>query len=330
MLRLKFLLAPALILTAAAASAQFTDVINSNRPGESMSAFSVGKTVLQAELGFTAVKEEHSNLGWDSKGLNSDLVVRYGAFLEQLEFIGELQHQVDRYNYPDIGISGSTRNAMKVFSFGAKYLVYDPNRSYVERKPDLFSWKNNHKFKWRTLIPAVGFYVGANFGLTDKFPLYGEKGFSAKGMLITQNQLGRYVLVTNIMADKFGSNYETFGYVVTLTRGINDRWSVFLENQGLQSDQYGDLIFRAGAAFLVEGNIQLDVNVGANVKETPSVLQAGVGVSWRFDGFYEDVLVRLPGEEKAMSKEDKKRDKEQQKKAKKDKKRKDAIENESE
>ena len=31
--------------------AQYTDIINSNRPGKSMSAFSVGKTVIQAEPG---------------------------------------------------------------------------------------------------------------------------------------------------------------------------------------------------------------------------------------------------------------------------------------
>ncbi|RZJ70373.1 transporter [Flavobacterium sp.] len=328
MLRLKSFFPAAILLATAISQAQFTDVINSNRPGASMSAFSVGKTVAQAELGFTAEKMDHETLGWDSKGLNADLTIRYGAFLEQLELIGNLQYQWDKFNYPDVGISSQTRSALRVFSFGAKYLVYDPNKKYIDRKPDLYSWRANHRFKWRNLIPAVGVYVGGNIGLTDKFPLYGEKGFSAKGMIITQNQLGRYVLVTNIMADRFGSNYETFGYVVTLTRGFNDRWSGFLENQGFQNDYYGDLIFRAGAAYLVAGNLQLDVNFGVNVKSTPSVLQAGVGVSWRFDELYEDVIIRLPGEEKEMSKEDKKRQKEKDKKDKKNKERKDAIESE--
>lgn len=311
---------------ASAASAQFTDVINSNRPGESMSAFSVGKTLIQGELGFTAVKEDHSVLGYDSKGVNAELAIRYGAFFEQLEFIGELQYQYDRYNYPDIGISGETRSAFKGANLGAKYLVYDPNKNYVDRKPNLLSWKANHKFKWRNLIPAVGVYVGANFNLSDEFPPPNQKTMSGKGMIITQNQLGRYVLVTNIIADRFGSDYETFAYVITLTRGFNDRWSAFVENQGIQADYYGDLIFRAGAAYLLEKNLQLDISAGASIKDTPSILTAGVGVSWRFDGNYEDVILRLPGEEKETSKEDKKKKKE---KDKKDKKRKDAIENET-
>ncbi|RZJ65598.1 MAG: transporter [Flavobacterium sp.] len=326
MLQSKSLFSFVLLSFSAIASAQFTDVINSNRPGESMSAFSVGKTVIQGELGFTAVKMDHALAGWDTKGVNAELAIRYGAFFEQLEFIGELQYQYDRYNYPAIGVSGETNSAFKSFNIGAKYLVFDPNKNYVDRKPNLYSWRANHKFKWRNLIPAVGVYVGGNIGLSEKFfPTY-DKAFSGKAMLITQNQLGRYVLVSNIYADYFGKPYETFGYVVTLTRGFNDRWSAFVENQGLQSDVYGDLIFRAGAAYLMEKNLQLDINFGTNVKDTPSVLQIGVGVSWRFDGNYEDVILRLPGEEKEMSKEDKKKQKE---KNKKDKKRKDAIENET-
>ena len=40
--------------------AQYTDVINSNRPGSSQSAFSVGTKVLQFELGSYLVKEKRN------------------------------------------------------------------------------------------------------------------------------------------------------------------------------------------------------------------------------------------------------------------------------
>ena len=39
---------------------QHTDEINSNRPGESMSAFAVGKTVIQVETGVFGIQESHS------------------------------------------------------------------------------------------------------------------------------------------------------------------------------------------------------------------------------------------------------------------------------
>mgnify|MGYP003499122278 FL=1 len=76
---------------------QHTDVINSNRPGESQSAFSVGKTVFQAETGIYGIKEKHSLLETKTSGFGFDLSLRYGAFLEQLEFNIDLQYQNDSF-----------------------------------------------------------------------------------------------------------------------------------------------------------------------------------------------------------------------------------------
>ena len=72
---------------------QYTDVINSNRPGKSQSAFSVGKTVIQAEGGFYGIQEEHSDLRYEASGFGSDLSIRYGAFFEQFELNMDLQYQ---------------------------------------------------------------------------------------------------------------------------------------------------------------------------------------------------------------------------------------------
>ena len=47
-------------LTATQAFCQYTDVINSNRPGVSRSAFSVGTNVAQFEVGPYILKEERT------------------------------------------------------------------------------------------------------------------------------------------------------------------------------------------------------------------------------------------------------------------------------
>ena len=39
---------------------QYTDVINSNKPGESFSAFSVGTDVIQVETSTNFLKQKHS------------------------------------------------------------------------------------------------------------------------------------------------------------------------------------------------------------------------------------------------------------------------------
>lgn len=298
-----------LFLSGLTASAQFTDVINSNRPGESMSAFSVGKTVIQTEVGLMGSKSEHDMLMTSTETIDAEAIVRYGAIFEQLEFIGELYYA----NVSGVRSNGTDYNygGLKQFNIGAKYLVYDPYKKYVNKKPNLLSWKANQGFKWRNLIPAVGVYAGANVKISDKFPPTSESRLSPKIMGITQNQLGRYVLVTNWILDRISSTSEYMAYIVTVTYGINDRWSAFVENQGIQSDLYGDLIFRGGAAYLIAENIQVDASIGASAKSTPSLINAGIGLSWRFDANYEDVLVRLPKDDK-----DKKKDKKDKKKNK--------------
>lgn len=74
--------------------AQYTDDINSNRPGKSMMAYSIGKTVFQTETGLSFQNEDHSKLKYNANGAIAELDIRYGLFFEQLEFSLELQYQM--------------------------------------------------------------------------------------------------------------------------------------------------------------------------------------------------------------------------------------------
>ena len=307
------------LFATSAIHAQFTDVINSNRPGQSMSAFSVGLTVFQAELGTYGIRQEHEYLKTENAGLGGELSLRYGAFLEQLEVSLDLVYQNDVVKTP---LTSFRRSAFKTSTIGAKYLVFDPAR-LPDRKPDLKSWKNNHKFTLRNLLPAVAVYAGANVNLSDnEFSFPEDRSLTPKLALITQNQFGRYVLVINVIADKLLTNHPTNAYVVTLTRGFHERLSAFIENQGIKSDYYAEAIVRGGAAWLVAENIQIDASIGTSLKTTPSMLQGGIGISWRFDRNYDDVLLSVPKEDK------KGKDAKKDKKSKKENKRKDEVETE--
>lgn len=295
---------------------QFTDEINSNRPGRSMMAFSVGKTVIQAEAGFFGLREKHDLLQYTANGFAVDLEVRYGFLFEQLELNAQFQVQSDKYKSRFVE---ENRSGMKVTTFGAKYLFYDPWKNY-EEKPNLYSWKANHRFKWRQMIPAISAYVGINFGFSNN-PYYptpdNQASFSPKAMIITQNHFGeKWVFVTNIFADKLSTEYQNFGYVMTLTRGFNSDWSGFIENQAIIGDLYSDGIFRIGAARLIGSRFQVDASIGTNYKDTPSLLFGGIGASWRFDKNYKEVKIEKESgtkDEKRASKK-KKKDKEKKKK----------------
>ena len=296
---------------------QYTDIINSNRPGKSMSAFSVGKTVIQAEGGLYGIREKHDLLGYEANGFGTEIDVRYGAFFDQFEFALNTQYQYDWFQAP---LVNDTRGGFKQFTIGAKYLVYDPFLR-MNDKPNVYSWKANHKFNWKQFIPAVAVYAGVNLNLgTNPFTFETDPAISPKLMLITQNHFGsKWVWVNNIIADKYMTDFPTLGIISTLTRGFNMRWSGFTEFQGYKSDFYADTVIRLGAAYLIRENIQLDASFSKNIKDTPSLLLGNVGMSWRFDSNYENNYKRVKG--------DKKKDK-KGKKSKKDKgkKRKDEVE----
>ena len=293
--------------------AQHTDVINSNRPGASQSAFSVGQTVFQAETGIYGITEEHTALGTKTDGFGAELALRYGAFFEQLEFNVETKYQFDKTNPGAL-----SRNDFKNLTIGAKYLVYDPYKNY-EEKINILSWKANHKFNWKQFIPAVAVYAGANFSVANEDYAYpNEPTVSPKIMVIAQNHFGTsWVFMTNIYYDKFTSDYKSLGYVVTLTRGFNEKWSGFIENQGFDSDYYTDSFLRGGAAYLISSDLQIDASVSTNFKDTPSLFSASVGISWRIDEKYEPIKIEIGDGKDKRSGKKKKKDKKEKKESKK-------------
>ena len=295
---------------------QHTDQINSNRPGETMSAFSVGKSVFQLESGIYGIKENHSILNYDANGFGIDMTLRWGLFREKLELIADLQYQYEKVNS---GLSSVDKSAFKQTVFGAKYLIYDPFKNY-EKQINVYSWKANHSFNWHQLIPAVAVFAGANVTMADN-PYYfsAQSSISPKIIAIAQNHLGdgSWVFVTNIIADYIGTDYPTYGYGITLTKGFNEKWSGFIENQGYKSDFYSDAIVRGGAAYLLNNDMQIDASISTSLKTTPSILYGGIGFSWRYDANYKEVRISL---------DDGKKTKSQKKAEKKSKKRKDQIE----
>lgn len=288
------------LFTTALSFAQYTDEINSNRPGKSFGAYSIGKTVIQAESGIYYTKEKHDLRDYEVKGFGFDLAIRYGQLLEQLEFIAEIQYQTDKYSSPSLD---ENRSGFKQLTVGAKYLFYDPWKNYKE-KVNVYSWKANKKFKWRKLLPAVGVYAGANFNVGENpytFPT--DPKFSPKVMAILQNHFGNTtVLTTNLIADKFITDYPSYGYILTLSRAVGEKTSVFIENQGYKSDFYSDSILRGGAAYLLKKNMQIDASIGTNIKNTPSILGGAIGFSWRFDKGYKPIEIEGGKEVKGATK----------------------------
>ena len=272
------------------AFSQYTEVINSNRPGVSQSAFGVGTNVIQFEAGPYLLKEKHTPLKYDVAGFGVDFAARYGLLFEDLEINVQGTYQNDTFTNNRSAIPAETnRSNFKNLTVGAKYMIYDPNRNAGESKPNLYSWKANRQFKWKSLIPAVAVYAGANFDTKDNpYTAPGIEGFSPKIAVISQNNFaGGWVFVINLIKDRIGTDYSDFQYILTLTHAVSSKWVVFGETQGIKSDLYSDNLFRFGGAYLWNKNLQMDTALTFNTKDTPSVFGVNLGISYRLD-FHQD------------------------------------------
>jgi len=285
-----FLLA---LLTPLLGICQYTDVINSNRPGLSVSAYAVGKGVPQLELGFSYEKRDHADLNYDSNIYGLDFSFRYGLLLENLELNWEGTYQNQIITYNSLGFTESRTNFSRN-RLGAKYLVFDPFKDPESNKPNLYSWKANNKFQFKNLIPAISVYAGANFVFGDN-PFYpADPTVSPRVMLATQSRLTpRFVLISNISYDRIATDDAELGYILSLSHALrNPKWSVFLENQGVSSDRYSDILLRGGGAYLVNENFQVDASLGGSFKNSPSRLFVSLGASYRLD-LHKDVLIPI-------------------------------------
>ncbi|MEM9142697.1 MAG: transporter [Bacteroidota bacterium] len=279
--------------------AQYTDVINSNRPGLAVSAYAVGKNVVQAEMGIFFEQQDHSLLNTESNILGTDIALRYGLLFEQLEIKWEGSFANQNITFTNFDMEDSrtdfTRNRL-----GLKYLVYDRYKDPERNKPNLYSWRKNNLFQLKNLIPSVSLYAGATFVLGDN-PFYvGDPTVSPRVMVATQSRLTpRSVLITNFGYDRIGTDFPERAYLISYSYAFrNPKWSAFIEHQGTQSDRYADLLLRSGVAHLLNEDFQIDVNLGTSLKNTPSRIFLVMGASYRLD-FHKDPKTQSIEEQKA-------------------------------
>ena len=222
-----------------AINSQYTDQINSNRPGASIGAFSVGKNVIQSELGFSYRHFNHN--GYNNStfdGVIGFLAIRWGFVSERLELILDSKYLKGSLNSKLYSIEQKTVRQGFLGNFiGFKYLLYDPFRK--EKETNVYNWKANNGFKLRDMIPAISLTLGSNisFEKNNPFPynnVFGniyrpiffqnldikadeEPFFHFGGTLATQSHfLGTWVFVTNFNYNRYLSKYPEMSYILTL------------------------------------------------------------------------------------------------------------------
>ncbi len=294
----RFILLCIIISNLQIVTAQYTEIINSKRPGFSESPYSIGTDVFQFETGLFYRSSNNESLLSRPNIYGGDLFFRYGKFLEKLEFNLNVSYQNDEIKNP----LGNNYNIHGIsdLSIGAKYLIFQ--KEYTDKSKEIRSWKRRMAFDRNRLIPSVGVYAGVhtnflvdeNFLHRDSFinsHIY-DNGISFKGAVLLQNDFSdQLVLLTNLIADKIGSDNNYYSYIVTMTYAINQNWSFFVENQGkFKPDFSPEHQLGTGIAYLFSPNLQVDASMRTNIFDNYSYLYSSIGIAWRLDRHSDELL----------------------------------------
>ncbi|TXD48735.1 transporter [Polaribacter sp. IC073] len=269
--------------------AQYTDVINSNKPGFSESPYSVGSGVYQFEsnvfLRKTSIEPTFSRP--ESFGL--DFMFRTSLFLEKLELNAQVTYQEDKVAFKNVFTSQYSVTGFSRMTIGAKYLVYQ--QEYEDKTKEVRSWKRRYAFDKKRLIPSVAVYLGMNTDFVNEIHKTGSVTPKA-GILLQHNLTRDFNVITNLYYDNIGSDFAEYSYIITATQNFSDRWSAFFENQMVFQEYQNNINLGLGLAYLYSKNFQLNTSGRLLFEGKAQGFYAGLGVSYRINK-HEDTYTEL-------------------------------------
>jgi hypothetical protein len=269
--------------------AQYTDVINSNKPGFSESPYSVGTDVYQFEsnLLFRNISTEPTFSKPQSLGF--DLLFRTSFLFEKLELNAQFAYQRDQVAFKNIFTSQYSASGFSKMTFGAKYLVYQ--KDYDDKTKQIRSFRKSHGFDKKRLIPAVAVYLGMNTDLVDEIHKKGTMTPKV-GVLLQHNLTKDFNLITNIFYDNIGSDFSELSYIITATQSFGGQWSVFFENQTIFQEKQNNTNLALGFAYLYSKDLQFNSSGRLLFEGKAQGFYAGLGVSYRINK-HEDAYKEL-------------------------------------
>ena len=276
--------------------AQYTDVINSNKPGFSESPYSVGKGVYQFESNIFLRNTSISTTFSKPQSLGIDMLFRTSFFLDKLELNAQLTYQKDKIAFKNIITSHYFTSGLSRMTIGAKYLVYQ--QTYKDKSKEIRSWKRRNAFDITRLIPSVAVYLGMNTDFVNDVHKTGS--ITPKvGVLLQQNLTQDFNVITNFYYDNIGTDFAQYSYIITLTQSFSNRWSAFFENQMVIQKYQNNINLGAGLAYLYNRNLQFNTSARLIFEGKTQGYYAGLGVSYRIDK-HQDPFIEIDNKGKAL------------------------------
>ena len=270
-------------------NAQYTQIINSNKPGFSESPYSVGTGVYQFENSVFFKKTSIEPTFSQPESMGIDLLFRTSFFLEKLELNTHISYQKDQVAFQNIFTSHYFTAGLSKATIGAKYLVFQ--QEYTDKTKEVRSWKRRFAFDKKRLIPSVAIYAGFNTNFLGE--VHKTSKMTPKIGILLQNDLSNdFNIITNFFYDKMGTDAVEFSYIVTGTFSFSDRWSTFFENQGVFRKERTDTNIGTGLAFLLTTNLQINASARGILEGKSEGFYGSVGISYRINR-HRDTYIEL-------------------------------------
>ncbi|NIJ46020.1 hypothetical protein FHR24_002498 [Wenyingzhuangia heitensis] len=277
------------ILFTATNYAQYTNIINSNKPGHTETPYALGTNVIQFENTILYNTLDSQNI--KSNSFSNDFNLRIGFWKEKLE--ASLDHKFTTQNF-----TGTNRNitGTEMLSVGLKYLIYQHiTKESAEVKK---SWKRRYGFKYNGLIPSVAAKFEINSPLTNlNFNNGGRTTFSTS--IIAQNHINKRVRVNNQLDYKYiGGDFPEFIYTLSSSYVMAKRFNPYAEVRYHQVNDFNFFNVGIGTPFLVNKDLSVAVHMNAALGKNTLGSEFGINASYRIDNHYDRwEYIDLPEEE---------------------------------
>lgn len=259
---------------------QYTEVINSNKPGFSESPYSVGTGVYQFESNLFSRNNDVEPTFSVPNSFGFDMLFRTSFLLERLEVNTHISYQKDKIVPNDVSISDYSTSGFREFTIGFKYLIFQ--QEYEDKSKEIRSWKRKMAFDKKRLIPSIAIYSGINTDFVHD--IYKTGNISSKAGILLQNNLSNdFNIITNFYYDKIGTDFSEFSYIITATYNFNDRWSTFFENQTVFQEYQNSTNLGTGLAYLYNKDLQINTSARYLLEGQEQGFYAGFGFSYRIN-----------------------------------------------
>lgn len=268
---LLFLLATSLTFS------QKQETIDSDRPGQSMSPHTVGKSVLQVQTGFDYTS--HSNdLPYRSRYsysiFGNETNIRFGL-LDILEINGSIGYRIYNTNYDDKSRADRTQQGAELLRVGTRVNILDHDG----------------------LTPAIA--ASAELVIPYETDVYNFIDYGFRGMVLIKQPITNDLAVTgNIGLFHTPQQYEAmpeyfYRYTLNSSYSFNDKLSAFVEIYGFINTNYysqfgyvesDQIDYDAGVGYLLNDDLLIDFSIGKDNSYGDGDLYVNAGVSFRFGG----------------------------------------------